>query len=364
MIWSALGVFLWLVGAVAVAGHEILCRRCGAVISDHEHLLTEDQSPPYYSGELKAVAKDQSQDGIEQVREVTNAVGQSFEVALFKNAAVNSVYHTKSIQDSFFPGYAWQIAECPHCKSFVGWSFDRPSHCHAQVPSEADIVMTESAETVLNRVFARHQNHGCLLKASGYWTMEFCFQKEVTQFHVESAKSRNRDPSYSLGTFTTTREIKADSEMSFHIPGSLGARRYVEQKFENGQKCDETGNSRSSTAILICCVNYHHSLGPINTMFLATIREPALCQYELVVCIPELCPIPGFEPKPPATLASSTEEDSGSLTDDKICSSGIPPETCPSKFYALDWSSLIAEDSADILWTRTIEPILGTGQLK
>lgn len=29
------------------------------------------------------------------------------------------------VEESWFPGYRWQICVCPHCGEYIGWAFER-----------------------------------------------------------------------------------------------------------------------------------------------------------------------------------------------------------------------------------------------
>jgi len=104
--------------------------------------------------------------------------------------------------------------------------------------------------------------------------------------------------------------------------------------FENGQRCDETGEGRSTEVHIICCEGsavknfisaaaYYASMdgtAPHNLKLpagtIASITEPDLCAYEVTVCSPLMCKRPSvvlstasasqvpFKDTPSAQLAS------------------------------------------------------------
>ena len=358
-------VFFFVTNEDFVNAHEVLCRRCGATITKSANALASDSTPPSNGKDIPIVLEDDTaSDAMKKVSRLSNRVGQTFDVALFRTAQVKTVPTTRSIQDSFFPGYAWRVAECPVCGAFLGWSFDRPAHCHSDphdmpdtssgsqpalpvraVANEANV----DVGAILNQVFAT----SCLTKTSSWWHVEYCYKKHVVQYHMDAQMKRN--PEWSLGKFSHERDTGESSAVESKV------KRQVEQEFINGQRCDETNSPRSSTVSLTCCAQYHLGASLHQAPFIASVREPVLCKYEIVICVPELCAIPGFAPKPkePATSTTSTSP----TNDDAVCASGNPPKGSPRWFYGFDWSALIEESSSDMTWTRTVRPMVGTGSL-
>ena len=349
-----------------IDAHEVLCRRCGATITKLQNALKEEDTPPT-NGESHEIQLDEDLGDVKKLVRLSNGVGQTFDLALFRTAQVKTIPATRSIKDSFFPGYAWRVAECPVCGAFLGWSFDRPAHCHHQETSVTTTTTTAdqskvSAKTneeshvdidaILNKAFA----FTCLTKSLGYWNVEWCHKKHVTQFHIPGP-TLQRNPEYSLGQFDSVVDTGADGKLQ------PGTRRQIEQKFKNGQKCDETSTGRSSIVTLMCCAQYHNSANLHQSAFIASFREPFICMYELVVCVPELCAIPDFVPKAQSTSASVSTHAQTATSDDAVCASGAPPAKSPRWFYGFDWSALVCEKSSDMSWTRTLRPMLGTGSL-
>jgi Glucosidase II beta subunit-like protein len=291
-----IGTALLLVQFIARA-EEVLCRRCGTTISRLSNVLNPAETPPASSKAEKVRLVDNI-EGLESLTRLSNRVGQTFDMALFRTAQVKTVPSTRSIVDSFYPGYAWRVAECPVCGAFLGWSFDRPAECHDHTPdvipeethqklSEGGNEKKSAPQEVLDRVFANH----CLIKSLGYWNVEWCHKKQITQFHIPGPTLK-RDPEYSLGSYPFAKEPEIKAE---------AGRRQIVQRFTGGQRCDETGVSRSTTVSLTCCAQSHQATGgPHQTAFIANFREPSVCSYEMTICVPELCSIAEF--LPPSTM--------------------------------------------------------------
>ena len=65
--------------------------------------------------------------------------------------------------------------------------------------------------------------------------------------------------------------------------------------FRSGQNCDETGKGRSSKVLYQCCAETSASgiaarpaKGEVH-VWIDSVREVAMCQYSLTVCMPSLC---------------------------------------------------------------------------
>jgi len=354
---------------------DVLCRRCGATITQLNLALPAEEAPPDNGKSDALVDNDFDETGNRKLLKFRNKVGQTFDVALFKSAHVNAVAQTRSVQDSFFPGFAWRIAECSTCGAFLGWAYDRPGHCpnhHSHEKPEQPAKGTVSAEdagpatdpeAVLDALFQSN----CLQKALVYWHVEWCHKRSIKQFHIAGATMR-RDPEYSLGEYSLEKGSRiVDSNLNMLIPGTIGVRKMIEHVFTDGQRCDETKQPRSTIVSVTCCTNYHQSLGPLNRPFIASLREPEICKYEMLICVPDLCLIPGFAPpassKTNTAASSQTFPPGGAISDELVCASGRPPRGSPTFFLGFDWSTLVTDKSQDMFWTQTLHPVIGTGQL-
>ncbi|MEE8409255.1 MAG: cereblon family protein [Myxococcota bacterium] len=81
----------------------ILCRRCGAEISDSEALF--------------------SMGGERISRVFSNPNGMLHEIITVGRARGLRLEGPPTTDFSWFPGYAWEIAFCEACESHLGWQF-------------------------------------------------------------------------------------------------------------------------------------------------------------------------------------------------------------------------------------------------
>ena len=83
--------------------------------------------------------------------------------------------------------------------------------------------------------------------------------------------------------------------------------------YEGGQACGETGDHRKTTVIYECCppldttatilgVDQHTEF--MTSVYIRKVAETATCQYEMSICVPQLC-LPSERPAP-TTVQSTT----------------------------------------------------------
>ena len=105
------------------------------------------------------------------------------------------------------------------------------------------------------KIIDQKLNNTCVLLSNAYWNYEWCYQKEVRQFHIQGEsmlptdtpnqimKIGMRDPDWSLGKYTYTEVFREggdhdDEEAKIEV---------IVQNFQDGQHCDETGAGRKCT---------------------------------------------------------------------------------------------------------------------
>eukprot|EP00602_Paraphysomonas_sp_CaronLab_P003035 CAMPEP_0185031628 /NCGR_PEP_ID=MMETSP1103-20130426/19204_1 /TAXON_ID=36769 /ORGANISM="Paraphysomonas bandaiensis, Strain Caron Lab Isolate" /LENGTH=413 /DNA_ID=CAMNT_0027567203 /DNA_START=239 /DNA_END=1480 /DNA_ORIENTATION=+ len=162
-----------------------------------------------------------------------------------------------------------------------GQQFD----CYSLKEEEEDLssVISESGMHALERF-----KQTCTMFSVGWWSYEWCYQKEVSQFHIEPRKVREtrRNPIWSLGIYEHN-EILTDAD---------GVISEVVEYFSGGQICHENDMQRSSEVHLTCCEkNMQETRRPIDIpadqiASLDRVVEPDLCYYEIHLCTPLLCP--------------------------------------------------------------------------
>eukprot|EP00596_Hydrurales_sp_CCMP1899_P005544 CAMPEP_0119051236 /NCGR_PEP_ID=MMETSP1177-20130426/72918_1 /TAXON_ID=2985 /ORGANISM="Ochromonas sp, Strain CCMP1899" /LENGTH=413 /DNA_ID=CAMNT_0007030369 /DNA_START=378 /DNA_END=1619 /DNA_ORIENTATION=- len=132
----------------------------------------------------------------------------------------------------------------------------------------------------------------CSVLPQDYWNIEWCFQKEVRQFHLEVINDQAmRSPEYSLGVYKRTVVMRERGD--FHNESAKIVK--VVDHFMDGQYCDETKGSRSTEVHMQCCEGLHidninHQEHSSSLAQVKAMSEPDVCTYQLVVCVPLLCP--------------------------------------------------------------------------
>ena len=57
----------------------------------------------------------------------TNPHGITYHIGCYREAAGCSVVGESTAEFTWFPGYAWRIALCAHCRAHLGWRFQTES---------------------------------------------------------------------------------------------------------------------------------------------------------------------------------------------------------------------------------------------
>ncbi|BFZ12377.1 hypothetical protein BsWGS_15416 [Bradybaena similaris] len=95
----------------------LLCRKCGFEIAKAEDLVSIASEAA-----LRQRNDTFGSNHTVLIQLFRNPQDIYFEVITCLHSAVEKS-HERYITDSWFPGYSWSIAKCPHCSSHVGWSF-------------------------------------------------------------------------------------------------------------------------------------------------------------------------------------------------------------------------------------------------
>jgi len=152
----------------------------------------------------------------------------------------------------------------------------------------------------------------CVNVTQGWWTYEYCYPKQLVQYHLAGdGDHAKRDPEHLMGEMTPGDPDDPNAiEMSVVRPKTSIAnprdRRAppsnhaaLRQRLEGGAVCDETGRARRATVNFQCPTNWQQDQRPAEARF-ASIDETALCEYEVQVYTTLLCGHRKFLPTLPA----------------------------------------------------------------
>ncbi|GLG99956.1 hypothetical protein R5R35_000469 [Gryllus longicercus] len=123
--WPPPSLLLSLVIAVVISttvssplsGECVLCRQCGADVSDGVHIVNQFSPSALVRGNQSLFgARDV------QVQVLENPLGVRFRVVTFTKASCGPG-HTWHNEHSWFPGYIWRHCLCPRCGHHLGWIF-------------------------------------------------------------------------------------------------------------------------------------------------------------------------------------------------------------------------------------------------
>ena len=178
----------------------------------------------------------------------------------------------------------------------------------------------EDASSLLARLEGR-----CARLALGWWTYEWCHRRHVRQFHAEASGAQA--PDWSLGGFARTearRESTSSARASSREDAARELGRVTDVFDVGGQHCDETGAGRSSRVHFRCCDETRSASGAESAsagarrrrrrlrqvpptperraglssseVFLSSVDETAMCQYNVSICSRALCVDAAFKP--------------------------------------------------------------------
>ncbi|XP_011501121.1 PREDICTED: endoplasmic reticulum lectin 1 [Ceratosolen solmsi marchali] len=122
----------------------------------------------------------------------------------------------------------------------------------------------------------------CLNGGNGWWKYEFCYGRSVTQYHIESGKSKI---SMSLGVFDVLEHMDWIKANPHKKPKPVGLRKQISHFYNHGTICDKTGKPRQTEVKLKCVSNFVGSPSSVSLYLL----EPKVCEYVLGVESPLIC---------------------------------------------------------------------------
>lgn len=140
----------------------------------------------------------------------------------------------------------------------------------------------EKAKQVLEPM----RSQACLLRTKDWWTYEFCYGKQIRQYHMEDGRPTGHIMILGLYDHDEDLEPDADNENK-----KLHKRKYHSQIYINGSQCDLTGNSRKTEVRFECDPSASmDSIGQVD--------EPKSCEYIITVITSKICAIAQLRPPP------------------------------------------------------------------
>ncbi|KAK9098534.1 hypothetical protein Syun_025579 [Stephania yunnanensis] len=156
----------------------------------------------------------------------------------------------------------------------------------------------------------------CLYRQEGWWSYEFCYHKQLRQFHVEDDKAVQE---FVLGVYdaeATAAFNQNHSDVSIlKDPRSKDAsQRYHAHQYTNGTICDLTGQPRATEVRFVCSEP---------RVMISSITELSTCKYALTIQSPMLCKHPMFKEERPIWHTINCNELSNVTEDKEVEEEGI-----------------------------------------
>jgi protein OS-9 len=146
----------------------------------------------------------------------------------------------------------------------------------------------EERSALIEKKLDTAHEQGCFYRVEGWWTYEFCYKKQVRQYHQEGTGAA--DPAageFSLGAFdadaTAAANARDPSRLQTLESALAETPRAHTHVFTGGTPCDLTSLERETEVVFKCAP------GPGAAPAVAAIAEPATCRYSLTFATPVLC---------------------------------------------------------------------------
>ncbi|XP_067131346.1 protein OS-9-like [Centruroides vittatus] len=130
------------------------------------------------------------------------------------------------------------------------------------------------------------QNAPCLIKTKDWWTYELCYGHYIKQYHVEDSKIVGQV--ITLGLYDS--DFDWDNETNKDKSSENRQKRYHSQYYNNGSKCDLTGQPRNAEIRFFC----EEDSGD----YIHRVDEPGTCSYLITVHTSRICNHPYLKPLP------------------------------------------------------------------
>ena len=369
----------------------VMCRHCGATLTSGAQYTVPDAKPvqEHFHGTEPCTEFTHRHDGHTvsgQLSKFKNPHGEAVSVVpMDKVPGAKLAAGTVSTQDSWYEDHGWHSIVCSQCGTHVGWAFAPVSSLPSSTPAPVagPLSSTNTApvlrtpEQRLPRAIehvpgeeAEHLaslQHQCLLLQKGWWTYEFCHKTSVRQLHI--AANGKVETAWSLGQYQPSKSG----------PGPYDPQWYTSHFYAGGQVCHETKSKRSTEVQFFCCEAVKdpasaqaspspgqpsasptpatRAVDPLSP-WIASVTEPALCQYQMKVCLPTLCE--GSKRALPQLVPSSSVDATpvGQRVDAAASTASTADyrsaahsgQAMTPAFHVLRWDAVVSDASPDFAW--------------
>jgi len=152
------------------------------------------------------------------------------------------------------------------------------------VKEDSEDVSSESVVKLLSPM----KDGPCLFYTKGWWSYEFCYGREVKQYHFENGAIRGE--TISLGKFESDYNWEATEEWEASSKSPSKMRKHHSQYYVDGSTCDLTGEPRKTEVRFKC----DDTLTSTDMEMIREIEEPSSCTYLFTISTIRICSHPRF----------------------------------------------------------------------
>ncbi|TYG38769.1 hypothetical protein ES288_D13G250900v1 [Gossypium darwinii] len=128
----------------------------------------------------------------------------------------------------------------------------------------------------------------CFIRQEGWWSYEFCYQKQLRQLHLEEDKVVQE---FVLGVYDEKATAAFNQNLSIGTHHCLKSQMgYHAHQYTNGTACDLTNHPRETEVRFVCSEP---------RAMISSITELSTCKYALTIQCPMLCKHPLFQEERP-----------------------------------------------------------------
>jgi len=163
---------------------------------------------------------------------------------------------------------------------FLSGKMSKAYRCIFYEILEKEQFEVEKEHSIPPQSYLESLKNNCLYRFEGFWAYEFCYGKQVRQFHAEqvSATEQKVTLNYYLGYAPETEDIQET------IKNSVAS---FSETYPGGTTCDLSNQKRSTKIIYFCdSTKDNHIL---------SVTEPSSCLYEIIISTPLICKHPKYK---------------------------------------------------------------------